>query len=64
MTPEAFRAWRKHVRLTQDQAGAAIGKTRQSVYRYERDGVPEAEARTVALAMRAVANALPPWPSE
>jgi hypothetical protein len=61
MSPETFKAWRNARFRSQAAAGEALGKSRHSIMRYERDGVPADESRTLALAMRAIANDLPPW---
>lgn len=63
MTPEAFRAWRQPRFRTQAEAGRALGKSRATIARYEANGVPEDESQTVRLAIRAIANDLPPWPA-
>lgn len=63
MTPEAFRAWRKPRFRSQTAAGLALGKHRATIARYEAEGVPDDESQTVRLAMRAIANDLPPWPA-
>lgn len=52
MTPEAFRAWRKRLGMTQDGAARTLGKTRRTIQRYE-DGDLEIP-KTVRLAMAAV----------
>lgn len=62
MSPEAFRAWQSHVKLRNYEVEAALGKSKATIARYRADGVPEGESRTVRLALRAIANALPPWP--
>lgn len=55
--PDAVRAWRARLGLTQAQAGAAIGVSRERMNIYEANGAP----LTAALAMAAVeANLSPP----
>lgn len=63
MTPEAFRAWRKPRFRSQAATGLALGKSRATIARYEAEGVPADESQTVRLAIRAIANDLPPWPA-
>jgi hypothetical protein len=64
MTPEAFRAAQAHLGLSGIRIGQALGKSPNTIVRYRRDGVPEGESQTGRLALRALANALPPWPAE
>lgn len=68
MTPEQFKAWRKHVDLSQQDAADKLGLSKGSVQLYEagkrRDGGrPVVIPLTVALACAAVAFGLPPWRS-
>ncbi len=58
MTPDEFKAWRKALSLTQQQAGEAIGITKRSVQLYEAGDQPV--TRTVALACAALAAGLKP----
>lgn len=62
MTPGSFRAAQEHLGLSGIQIGQALGKSPNTIVRYRRDGVPEGESRAIRLALRAIANALPPWP--
>ena len=64
MRPETFRAWQEAMKLTNQEAEDALGKSRATIARYRAEGVPQAESRVVRLAMRAIANHLPPWPDE
>ena len=53
MPPEAFRAWRKALGLSQKQAADALGLKRRIIQYYEkgeRDGDPIEVPRTVRLA--------------
>jgi hypothetical protein len=63
MEASAFKAWQKHVALKNREAAAVLGKSMATIARYRAEGVPETESVTVRLALRAVVNALPPWPS-
>lgn len=47
--------------MTGKALGAALGKSEDTIARYRRDGVPERESLAIRLAIRALANALPPW---
>lgn len=58
MTGEDFKAWRKRVGKTQQQAADAIGITKRSVQLYEADDQPV--PRTVALACAAIEAGLEP----
>ncbi len=62
MTPESFKAWQAHVKLKNHEVEAMLGKSKATIARYRSEGVPGTESRTVRLALRAIANALPPWP--
>lgn len=62
MRGEAFRAWQSHMKLKNHEVEAMLGKSKATIARYRAIGVPEAESITVRLALRALANALPPWP--
>lgn len=60
MTPEQFKAWRKHLRLTQAAAAEALGISPSSIVLYERgsridDGRPVEIPKTVELACAALA---------
>lgn len=60
MRPEAFRAWQAHTKMKNREVADALGKSLATIARYRATGVPEAESVTVRLALRAIANALPP----
>ena len=65
MAPEAFRAWRKSLRLSQKEAAAALGLKRRIVQYYEkgeRDGVRIEVPRTVRLACFALAQGVKDYP--
>lgn len=64
MSPAAFREWRKAHYRSQNKAGEALGKSRATISRYERDGVPPEESLTLRLAMQALSAGLPPVPAE
>lgn len=51
-TETEFRAWRRRLRLTQDKAADALGRSRRQVQSY--DGGDEDPPRVVALAMVAL----------
>ena len=60
MTPEQFKAWRKHLALSQAEAATALGLSRGSVELYERgrrreDERPVVIPKTVELACAALA---------
>ncbi|MBX3537324.1 MAG: helix-turn-helix domain-containing protein [Chelatococcus sp.] len=60
MTPEQFKAWRKHLKLSQPEAAAVLGISPGSVFNYEKgarseDGRPVLIPKTVELACAAVA---------
>ena len=58
MTPAAFHAWRKHMRLSQKAAGEALGVSQRMVAYYEageRQSGPVAVPRAVELACAALA---------
>jgi DNA-binding XRE family transcriptional regulator len=58
MTPDQFRAWRKRIGKNQQDAGALIGISKESVGNYEagrrRDGGEAPIPKTVELACAAV----------
>lgn len=61
LSPQAFKAWRKRLGLSQKQAGDALGlKTRMIQYyeKGERDGEPIAIPKTVRLACQALATGI------
>ncbi len=65
MAPEAFRAWRKSLRLSQKEAAAALGLKRRIVQYYEkgeRDGVRIEVPRTVRLACFALSQGVKDYP--
>lgn len=68
MTPHDFKLWRKRLRLTQPEAGLALGLTRQTIATYERDtkadGTPMIVPHHIALACAAIAHGLEPWTAE
>ncbi|MFG1462280.1 hypothetical protein V5F77_05200 [Xanthobacter sp. DSM 24535] len=64
MTPEAFRAWQEHSGLSGKEISEALGKSTHTIVRYRQSGVPAEESTTVRLALRAISNALPPWPAK
>lgn len=51
-TQTEFRAWRQRLRLTQEQAASALGRSRRKVQSYDQG--EEAPSRLVELAMRAL----------
>lgn len=60
MTPDQFKAWRKHLNLSQPAAANVLGISPASVYNYEKgerseDGRPVVIPKTVELACAAVA---------
>jgi len=60
MTPEQFKAWRKHMNLSQQEAADALGLSKGSVDLYERgrrreDERPVVIPKTVELACAALA---------
>lgn len=60
MTPEQFKAWRAHMKLSQVSAADALGISRQSIENYERGSRREDERpviipKTVELACAAIA---------
>lgn len=61
MSPEAFRAWQAQAGLSGNEAARVLGKSVPTIVRYRRAGVPDAEARTVGLAMAAILCGLEPW---
>ncbi|OYD82513.1 helix-turn-helix transcriptional regulator [Azospirillum brasilense] len=58
MTADEFKAWRKGLGLTQQEAGDAIGITKRSVQLYEAGTQPV--SRTIALACAALSAGLKP----
>ena len=64
MTPESFRAWQEHAGLSGRAVSEALGKSEDTIVRYRKHGVPDRESRAIRLAIRALANALPPWPEK
>ena len=65
MPPEAFRAWRKSLRLSQKEAAAALGLKRRIVQYYEkgeRDGARIEVPRTVRLACFALSQGAKDYP--
>lgn len=58
MTPETFRAWRRRLCLSINEAGEALGISRDTIYRYERG--ESAITRITALACAAVALGIKP----
>lgn len=62
MTPEACRAWRKRLGLSQRAAAAALGVSPRQVWSFENG---QAEPRlTVRLAMAALALGLRDYPAD
>jgi len=60
MTPDQFKAWRKHMNLSQQEAADALGLSKGSVDLYERgrrreDERPVVIPKTVELACAALA---------
>lgn len=60
MTREQFKAWRKHLRLSQAKAGVALGLSTGTIENYEKgsrrgDGRPVTIPKSVALACAALA---------
>lgn len=64
MSPITFRTWRKARYRSQAAAGEALGKSRATIARYERSGVPEEDSLTLRLAMQALSAGLSPVPAE
>lgn len=58
ITADAFRAWQESVGLTNIQAADVLGRGRNAIQVWRRDGVPDREAILVGLAMRAVTAGL------
>ena len=63
MTPTDFRAWRKRLSLTQEEAAAALGISTSMISNYEAGEIrstdhPAPIPKTVALACAAVARGL------
>lgn len=63
MTPEAFRSAQDHLGKSGKELGEDLGKSEDTIVRYRKHGVPDRESRAIRLAIRALANALPPWPA-
>lgn len=63
MRPEAFKAWQAHMKLKNYEVEALLGKSKATIARYRAGGVPDGESVAIRLALRALANALEPWPS-
>jgi D-3-phosphoglycerate dehydrogenase / 2-oxoglutarate reductase len=59
MTPSQFIAWREHLGWTRTEAAIQLGCSQNSITAWEagRSRIP----RYVALACRALANAMKPW---
>lgn len=62
MKPETFRAWQDHMGLSGVEIAKALGKSDETISVYRKKGVPKRESLLIRLALRALANALPPWP--
>ncbi len=60
MTPDDLRAWRAHMRLSQQAASELLDVRKQTVTDWE--GGKHAPSRSVALACTALAHGLEPWP--
>lgn len=61
MDSGTFIAWQSHMRFTSAEAARQLGKSADTISRYRRNGVPESEARIVALACAAIAMKVPAW---
>lgn len=67
MTPETFKAWRAHRRLSRREAADALGVSVATIVLYEAgkrrapDNRPVVIPKTVALACSAIAQNLPPY---
>ena len=66
MSPEAFKAWRRQMGLTQAGAAEALGISVPTVENYERgtrreNGNPVVIPKPVALACTALYHRLEPW---
>ena len=53
MSPEQFKAWRKHMGFSQQEAAEALGASRRALQNYEKS--EEAMPRTIELACAALA---------
>lgn len=66
MNGEQFRAWRKQMKWSQEQAATELGVNRTTVRTYEHEQRPDGKPfsgipRNIALACRALFHRLPPW---